>query len=112
MEILDGKDYLLSITQDISGDKIDYLGKTVSPRYAKWGEISGKRVRIKAKLRTLVDYYEVCLVNDINHIFYVSKRMLSLIPQLMIKCRCTNKQLFSSGCRCGAFSKEMNSSEI
>jgi hypothetical protein len=110
MEVLDGKEYLLSITQDISNDKIDYLGKTISPRFTKWGEISGKRVKIKAKLRTLVDYYEVCLVNDVNHVFYVSKRMLSLIPHLMIRCRCTNRQLFSGGCHCGAFLKEVNSS--
>jgi len=108
MEILDGKEYLLSITQDISDDKIDYLGKTNSPRYVKWGEISGKRVKVRSKLKTLADYYEVCLVNDVNHVFYVTKRMLSLIPHLLIRCRCNTRQLFAVGCRCGAFLKEMN----
>jgi len=107
MEILVGKEYLLGITKDISNDCIDYVGRTVSPRYTKWSEISGKRVKVRACLRSLADYYEVSLVNDVTHVFYVAKRMLGVIPSLSVRCSCSNRQLFSGGCRCGAFSKEM-----
>ena len=106
MEVLIGKEYILNITKDISEEKIDYLGKTIALRYYKWAEISGKRVHIKSKLRSLVDYYEVYLVNDVNNVFFVSKRMLAAVPQLFAKCSCSSRGLFISGCRCGAFQKE------
>ena len=110
MEILIDKEYLLTITKDICNDAIDYLGKTASPRYVKWGEISGKRVKIRAKLKILADYFEVNLVNDVSHVFYVSRKMLGLVPLFNARCQCTNRQLFSTGCRCGAFLKEMSQS--
>lgn len=108
MDILVGKEYLLNIAEDIRDDVIDYVGRPNSPRFSKWGEVAGKRVKVKNVVRTLADYYEVSLVNDVNHSFYVPKRMLSLVPKLASKCNCSTRQLFLMGCRCGAFKKEFS----
>jgi len=111
MEIILDKEYLLIVNKSIQNECIDYLGKTVAPRYVKWGELSGKRVKVRAKLKSLIDYFEVSLVNDVSHVFYVSKKMLSLVPCLIAKCQCSNRQLFSIGCQCGAFLKEMSQTD-
>lgn len=103
MDIVVGKEYLLNVSEDVRDDIIDYLGRPTAPRYVKWDEIAGKRVKVKASIKTLVDYFEVSLVNDVNHSFYVPKRMLSTVPRLNTKCDCTARQLFLMGCRCGAF---------
>jgi len=106
MEVKVGNEYLLSVPKDLNDDPIDYLGKISAPRYVKWGEIVGKRVKVKTVLKSLSNYYEVFLTHDVNHIFYVPKKMLSNIPRLPIRCDCTSRQLFLGGCGCGAFKKE------
>lgn len=109
MDIQIGTEYLLNVSKDVEGENIDYLNsKVISPRYTKWGEISGKRVKVKNKIKILTDYFEATLSNDVNHVFYVTRKMLACIPKLAMKCKCTTKQLFMAGCKCGAFKFEMN----
>lgn len=107
MDIRVGDEYLLNIPKNMHDQKIDYLGKVTSPRYINWGEISGKRVKIKGSTKILVDYFEASLLQDSSSSFYITKKMLSIIPRLDTTCKCSVKKLFSAGCGCGAFNWEM-----
>lgn len=107
MDIQIGDEYLLHIPKDIHSQNIDYIGNITAPRYVKWGEVSGKRVKIKNKLVVMVDYYEAILMQDVTNAFYVTKKMLAFVPKLVVKCKCSLRQLFAGGCNCGAFRQEM-----